>query len=118
MIGMDNKAKTLAIVILRSLASGSDDYLSCNYFGICKNLDKALNLESYHICGYRLVEFYACGWEHHTGRVTYPVPYNGCPQHTPWTNPQRLELCTYIANTLQTELDNEEKGTALEVIIE
>lgn len=83
------------VEILRGLAKGEGIILSM--FGICYQLDNTL--EDDYLCGYDLVSKVSIEWPKTTGSESTPVPRReGVAK---WDEPLRLELCLFIADTVE-----------------
>lgn len=73
--------------------------------GICYNLQYALLGQTSDIrYSYQLVKLLSFGWEKHTGISVFPVPSHCLPE---WKNPNRIELCLYLADKLEGMTDDE-----------
>jgi hypothetical protein len=71
-------------------------------FGICYNLDDLLYHNDVDADGYDVVNILSKGWEHHTGKEGFPVPYSR--DESNWEHGQlqlRRELMSYIIDKIK-----------------
>lgn len=81
------------------------------FYGICWNAQKH-PLNEYDewsgdclVCIYHIVDELSVGWEHHSGKKSYPVPYNVGNKWEGKNLELRIDLMKYIVNKIDIMLE-------------